>query len=409
MSSPIPTLREYGEYLESLDESLDIDALLVAERWCDLDELEPVGTDAMVADIRTSVGRRDGRRRRLVVAAAAAAVLLVTGTVLVWGNGGRHVRTVPPAAPTPITTPVDPSQSLDAVLPPEGATPSTPETGELVAAIMWSNPTPEPRGGEGASINLYADGRLISWWACPPSERSCSVSYATGGTDPTTPAEVLSEQRPGLIEQRLTADGVERVRREFLSTGLFNTDPAGAGIAVPCWCTIQVRDGGRLLSAGATGAESTEEVKRQTDRLVAYVTTLDSSLPASAWEDRTIRPYVPSHYKVCVWEKPGIPHVETDIQAVPHRSKVLAKRLPTPLVELLDEQGWVRTPSRDCVDLTTQLAWKLAEGLTAAGVWHNGWAPQLLYQPWIGSPYSKQISINLEPILPDGPSPMPPG
>ena len=358
MSSPIPTLREYGEYLESLDQSLDIDALLVDERWRDLDELELVGTDAMVTALGKSPGPRTRRRRRLVVAAAAAAVLLVAGTVLVWGDGGRHVRTVPPAAPTPTTTPLDPSQSLDAVLPPEGAMPSTPETGELVAAItMSSDPTPAPRG-EDAFVNLYADGRLISWRACRPSAGPCSL----------TASEALLEQFQGLIERRLTADGVERVRREFLATGLFNTDQAGAGIDVPCFCAIHVRDGGRLLSTGAMGAESTEEVKRQTDRLVAYVTTLDSSLPEGAWEDRTFRPYVPSHYKVCVWEKPGTPTADTNIQAVPHRSKVLAKRLPTPLVELLDEQAWVHTPSRDCVDLTVPLARKLAEGLTDAGV-----------------------------------------
>jgi hypothetical protein len=393
VSSPIPTLREYGEYLESLDRPLDINVLLVGERRpgrnraaapeaqfedaaCDLDTLGPVGQEAMVADLGTSPGQRTRRRRWPVVATVAAAVVLVAGTVLVTRSGGHNVRIVPPAAPPTTATPVAPDPSLDSVLPPEGATPSTPDTGELVAAISI---------GEGASlINLYADGRVISFPA------------------PDVPGRIA--------ERRLSADGVERVRSAFL--GVFLAGPTFADIWYSCACEIRVHDGARLLSIERpTSFEPTEvdpQMESEVDRLLWLVTHLESSLPASAWQDREIRAYVASKYHVCVWKETPNPQGDPHAQAVPDRSDVLARFLPARLVELLDAQGWVHTPGADCLELGLADARVLAESLTNQGVPHDYYSPGFIFRHWIGDPFSNksrsawQIFIQLKTFLPDG-------
>lgn len=208
-------------------------------------------------------GRR-GRRRLLVLAAAVLVVVVGTASAI----GG--VRAF----------------FLDRGfigLAPLGATPSTPESGEL-EIFYWVAPG-APGEGEGRSRNwVYADGRLIS-------DRSSS----------------------GLLEQRLSPEGVELLRSEILSTGQFGHEPppppppppcpkgessgdngcappqppplADEPLQIPFFITIEVRDVGRLL-----------RVDRASDlwRLEARLTDPGSWLPASAWADREIRAYVPS-------------------------------------------------------------------------------------------------------------------
>jgi hypothetical protein len=112
---PIPTLREYGEYLESLDRPFDLDALLAGEglsglnshesliarfedRTRDLDVLETDDFDEIV-DFETLTARRPGRRRWLIAAAAAVALLLIIGSVLVR-RGEDDTKTEMPADTT---------------------------------------------------------------------------------------------------------------------------------------------------------------------------------------------------------------------------------------------------------------------------------------------------------------------
>ena len=78
------------------------------------------------------------------------------------------------------------------------------------------------------------------------------------------------------------------------STGLFeHYQPAGR------WSSphnmIQVRIGDRLVRTQAKGAAASDEFpKRLRERLADPA----SWLPASAWADRRLRPYVPSMYDV---------------------------------------------------------------------------------------------------------------
>ena len=75
---------------------------------------------------------------------------------------------------------------------PEGE-PTSPETGELVAEIWLRHRNP-------LSYRLYADGRLL---------RAPNANPVPGWS--------------GWVEQRLTPDGVERVRNLFLGSRLFDS------------------------------------------------------------------------------------------------------------------------------------------------------------------------------------------
>jgi hypothetical protein len=162
-----------------------------------------------------------------------------------------------------------------------------------------------------------------------------------------------------------------------------------------------VRDGGRLLSTGepsnAYGSPVDPQLDRRLDRLIEYVTDLERSLPESAWADRTVRPYVPTKYRVDVWREGAVS------QAVPDVSERLAQLLPTRLVERLDAQGWVHTPNGDSVDLTLADARELAEGLADAGLNWSAPPAGLGFGPPLADPNSPiDFSIGFTPLLPDG-------
>ena len=212
------------------------------------------------------------RRRGLVVAAAVAALVLVAASFVVRVVTDDDAQTEVPTdpGPNPTTAPA-PTGGADE-LPPPGATPSTPERGELVASIAtWGPGFP----GDG-SFYLFADGRLMR--------------LGLGSS--------LLSDVPGVVEQRLTAEGVELVRSEFLATGLFGPGPRATSSEVfdGCACIIQVLDrGGQLLSTEQTLPPSPErhdpevarQVAHQVDRLIEYVLGLDSSLSPSAWRTAT--------------------------------------------------------------------------------------------------------------------------
>src|SRR5262245_59936791 len=198
-------------------------------------------------------------RRRWLVAAVAVVVaaLVVAGTVFVAGagRGDRNVRTKVPAAPNPtpttalwppVTTPGDDSAS--GALLPEGVS-STPPTGDLVAAATLFH-----RG----AYRLYADGRLLSY-----------VGGPSGGW---------------FDDQRLTPEGVERVRSEFLKSALFAQPDDAASMSSPGdSCTrgfaVCVSDGDRLLVQDPN-------LEPESVRLSDYMKTLNSTLPPTEWADQ---------------------------------------------------------------------------------------------------------------------------
>ena len=132
-----------------------------------------------------------GHRRRRLVALAAAALVVAVGTASAFGTVRDFV--------------------LDRGfigLPPQGATPSSPESGELV--LFYWGPLPGAEDHGKSRFWLYADGRLIS--------------LREGAALP----QAANQLSTGALEQRLTPEGAELLRSEIVSIGLIGDEDDGA-------------------------------------------------------------------------------------------------------------------------------------------------------------------------------------
>ena len=221
---------------------------------------------------------RSRPRRRLLVFAAVALV------VVLGGASALAVRTVL-------------HQGIVG-LAPVGATPSTPQKGELVLNFLFGH----TRGDRGRfHVSVYADGRMI-WQRVGHYSRTGELRESTG-----------------LLERRLTPEGVQLVKAELRSTGLVDHDLHLSAERGLNFGFIDFRNGARrirvtwgddnilLLDVGA-------DVQRQTPtpaqaralmRLDERLSNPASWLPASAWADAKQRAYVPSGYSVCYEGKKG--------------------------------------------------------------------------------------------------------
>jgi hypothetical protein len=360
----------------------------------DLDELEGGRSTVTVIDIAPMSWRGTPGRRRgpllLVAAAVVALVALIAGGAFALLARDDPNNVGVPARPGPV--------SDGSLPPPGGATPSTalsqggfqvpPDPRELVAAfdqfaVGGLYPT--------RHVYVYADGRVIRGPGSGPSDASGA------------------ENSPGIgfVEQRLTPLGAQLVQAEIISTGLFTgTPPAGSAMTVldepismeaagPLGYppVIRVRDGDRLLSLAKQLDQGwTDEFGQLADRLW----DLQSWLPASAWEDKAIREYVPSDYAACL--ERGSSSAAADAAIV--------DPLPAPAAELFaappsDGGGSV---SPRCVDLTVDEVRQLGEALEAAGFVRSDAPP-------VGFAYShhdqtqnisQDVSVRLTPELPHG-------
>lgn len=270
-------------------------------------------------DVLSRSGSQQRRRRLVVVLAAVALVAVATASAF----GMRAVF-------------------LDRGfigLPPVGATPSSPASGELVLqgggrSLSIAGHYEPPGGswfGARVSIWVYADGRVIR------EHREARTPVPEGANQFTS----------GLLEQRLTPEGLELLMSELIATGLFDRNLA---LDVPefddvSWGAAEIRRDGRLVGVEwgcpfAARCESTTATPEQVSalrRLDASLSDPASVLPPSAWADRRIRAYVPSHYGVCADTSPP-----TDVAP-------LLSRLPARAEELLREQEWTRSEG-DIVD-----------------------------------------------------------
>jgi hypothetical protein len=284
-------------------------------------------------------------------------------------------------------------------LPAEGATPSTPATGKLVLSFVGRSTTDQRL----TQVWVFADGRLI--WARPGS-------LAEGANDFTT----------GLLEQHLTPAGVEQLRSEVLSTGLFDHDLALSTTRL-IWGEITARVEDRLVTVGwwnsdpysidpgaADRTPATAEQYPALERLDALLPYPGPRLPASAWEDKAIRGYVPSYFSVCYT---GLP---VDVSALPSDPSVILSLLPVRAQEILGGKEQTRSeglrgsaggpyyPTRtDCSSVTTDEARDLARVFDTAGLTQD--SPDeagLEYTFEVPGPIQEVGSVTLEPVLPDG-------
>jgi hypothetical protein len=304
-----------------------------------------------------------GRRRRLVVVLAAVA-LATTVTTAGWAIVREVVL-----RESSVGLPVE-------------ATPSAPESGELVIQYRDLD-----HAGSGWGW-VYADGRLITL-------RHSDLP------------EAATRWSSGLLEQRLTPEGVELLRSEIISTGLFEhhqpADSRFAGHNV-----IQLRIGGRLVQVqGKFSANSNEFPRRLRERLADPA----SWLPASAWANRRPRAYVASRYAILYG---GL------FQTI-ERSRILSL-LPAPAEDLLRDQeaaprlrgydggGFTRTSLTYYVsDLTTEEARALAQALDDAGLNRGGLdydfeipGTSVDPPPPMKGPVRNKVFIGFSPYFPHG-------
>lgn len=280
-----------------------------------LDDLLPAA--AGVADWNDVLSRSGGqrRRRRMLVALAAAVVVFVTAAsafavheyVLDKGFVG---------------------------LPPEGATPSTPVSGELVIALL------APAVGDwGKSwFWLYADGRLIS-------DREANLQAGA------------NEFSSGYLEQRLPPESVAQLRSEVVSAA------KAGGPEVPFYSILLAREGDRLVSVEQTSGLA---------QLTARLTDPASWLAPSAGEGLEIRAYVPSRYAVCYGAWPP------DRSLQPARILTLLPAAAQDVLRARDSTQRARTDDSGvlgydaCSEMTTDEARALAETLDDAGFERGG-------------------------------------
>ena len=329
---------------------------------------------------RPGVLRGLSRRRRLFVVAAAALVAVLGVATAVGG-----VRAL----------------FLDEGfigLPPKGATPSSPASGELVLSAYGV-----PRASRRDKIWVYGDGRMI--WQ---REFGGPVDLPPNKSDVAQGANDIST---GYLEQRLTREGVELLRSEVLSTGLFGDDlelrvaerSPVAEPFVPGISWIHVRNDDRLvrvrwlLANEGPGVPATPEQLSTLHRLIQRIAEPDSWLPPAAWEDRRIRAYVPSRFAV----------VFPDPQTPTDPSSRLAL-LPSPVADLLRSKGWMRLPDTSpmagiaYVEVTTEEARSLAAALDAAGAERSDGSEVEAYRIETPGRDTPAVSLWFEPIFPHG-------
>jgi hypothetical protein len=233
---------------------------------------------------RAALHKRAIRRRNAAALAVATGVMIALLAVVNPLVGAR--RTHVPVAP--------PAHSTRFAGLPSAATPaSVPADGRLVLNI-----SPE----SGATWNVYADGRII-WQRWSSRSPDGDPLVIPPGADPS---------QTTYVQQRLTPHGVQLLVSRILATGqavgLFGKSMALGNSAFDevndfaAW--YQVCNNGHLIHAQVLPPAIMQnprklETPAQMSAL-AQITNLvgdpSSLLPASAWADRTIRPYVPSHY-----------------------------------------------------------------------------------------------------------------
>ena len=284
-------------------------------------------------------------------------------------------------------------------LPPEGATHSTSETGELVVRRYGGN-----TAGTRSRVWVFADGRLI--WQ--------QDGYR---------AEGANDWSTGYLEQRLTPEGVENIRSEVLALRLSGEDlKVSVDDRRPCvagaWMLVPDRE--RLVRVvSGCAAEEHPDLQAATEDQTTAILRLDELLrdlqswPASWWQDQTIRAYVPSGYGICL--HPSDPNEIGPISTVPGEpgpqpssaqpSEQLLSLLPAPAAEVLHGSETVPDEAgQQCLAVTTDEARLLDQALTDQGAESDLIEGRHVLAYHLDDPGQDGTGVRIifEPRLPDG-------
>jgi hypothetical protein len=323
-----------------------------------------------------------GRRRRLLVVLAVIAVVAVA-TASAFGVRAYFV------------------DKGFIGLPPAGATSSSPETGELVLSAYGLG------GGSRTHLWVYADGRVIS-----------QRGFARPGDALPEGANELSS---GYLEQRLTMEGVERIRAEATSTGLFARDRVLSLGEEPCFNLIEVMNGDRLVSVTWQGSQcppvpgvapAAKEQELELPHLVARLTNPTTWLPASAWREHKSRAYVPSRFAITFGARPETLEASRILALLPHSAAQLLGAKPRTRLQRF--HGGAGGKTRVLYDYTSELtveeARTLAEALDRAGLERTPTKQQAYALSYLVGEMSRPgepgdfFFVVFEPLLPHGES-----
>ena len=289
-------------------------------------------------------------RRRQVVNAIGAGLLafvLILGAV---GGIGALLRADPrrpavPPAPAPPSSPFAP-----VAFPPPGVGPSTPATGRVVVSFSAEDVRQisafEPDEVERVVVNVYEDGSVIwsrcifeAWTDGPrqrPNEDGCVPARIAGTSD------VIST---GWVQQRLTPSGVELLRTELLSTGLFERDFESVttnSTDLVEYLHAQVRQEDRLLNVDAVyqGLDINPprpKVLTGLEHIQGVLIDLDAWLPETAWAEKEITAFIPSSYSFW-FKRASVGALLRDAVSV-EVVKLGPQELPPPADALLTREG----------------------------------------------------------------------
>jgi hypothetical protein len=279
---------------------------------------------------------------RLAIAACFVAAVAVATVVLVERWSGDTIDTSEAtAASAPTTTLAKEAPPRVIPLPPEGAAPSAPVKGVFVLSLQaCEGPSSLPWSG---ILALYADGRLLWHTYDDPIEGDPGSWNGP-------------RAKTGWLEQRLTPEGTELLRSELVSSGLLGPVPLPPDYSCPA---------GSYRADARIGDRDEYYVGKLPRDLVERIAEPASWLPASAWEDREVRPFVPASYSVCISGlEPRISVAE------------IATALPARVGDLVRARDWGENhwgPSEWfwCTVVATEDARTFAEALDAAALERN--------------------------------------
>jgi hypothetical protein len=196
---------------------------------------------------------------------------------------------------------------------------------------------------------VYADGRLLWHTYDDPVEGD---PYGWNAPRPKT----------AWLERRLTPEGTELLRSELVSSGLLSPRQP-TDTCPPDSYVVVARIGDHY-----------EYYNGKLPRdLVERIAEPASWLPASAWEDRALRPFVPASYSVCITGlDPRISVAE------------IATALPARVGDLVRARQWGENHAGPvmwfwCTEMATEDARTFAEALDAA-------AMERSEHPWVAGP-----------------------
>jgi len=282
-------------------------------------------------------------------------------------------------------------------------------------------------------LNLLGPAGLGGPALVPPSPSSVSSSSSVAFASPTSRlVEIFPNCPPYARGENLRTSPAPSDR------GLVGLPPAGSSPSAPevgrlvdCWPVnggvvpykgmVRLYADGRLIwnyYFGDGNSRSTGHIEqRLTPEGVELLRGLDDLtekdplrlrewLPSTAWEDRSIRAYVPARFGACLVANDGTGTGRSDLDLPlteklgllpPEVSRLLRDREPVPIWG--DSYGG----PFDCLGLTTAQARRLDEVLRGSGFAQDEQMNRYLLEYHLDDgPGTMRISIWFEPVFPDG-------